>query len=179
MSERRIILENACAEFEADLVLYYYGEGQEAERRRVESHLETCQCCVRFMDDLNGLLPRMSKTTELPQNFWDNYYREVVHKLNQEREGISWWRSLIPSFGGWTIPAFGTAVVVVLAVALVFGKGDWSVRSNAIQQENIPQEILSDSGRLEFFDSLDMLESLPALENMDGSRRESVEVRSL
>ena len=177
MSERRSALENACAEFEADLVLYYYGE--DAERRRVASHLETCQRCVRFMDDLNGLLPQMSKTTELPQNFWDNYYREVVHKLNQEREGISWWRSLIPSFGGWTIPAFGTAVVVVLAVALVFGKGDWSVRSNAIQQENIPQEILSDSGRLEFFNSLDMLESLPALENMDGSKRESVEVRSL
>ena len=176
MSERRIILENACAEFEADLVLYYYGEGQEAERRRVESHLETCQGCVRFMDDLGGLLPRMSETTELPQKFWDNYHREVVHKLNQEREGISWWRSLIPSFGGWAIPAFGTAVVVVLAVALVFGKGDWSVRT---QQEYIPQEILSDSGRLEFFNSLDMLESLATLENMDGSRRESVEVRSL
>jgi len=82
---------------------------------------------------------------------------------------------------GISVPTFAiaTAVVVVLAVALVYDKGDWSVRSNATQQEYIPQEILSDSGRLEFFGSLDLLESLATLENMDGSRRESVEVRSL
>jgi hypothetical protein len=86
---------------------------------------------------------------------------------------------VIPSFGGWTIPAFGTAVVAVLAVALVFGKGDWSLRSSATSQQTIPQEILSDSGRLEFFNSLDLLESLAALENMDGSKLESVEARSL
>ena len=179
MSESRIVLEKACGEFEADLVLYYYGEGSAAERQRVESHLESCRCCLRFMDDLRGLLPRMSKTVDLPQTFWDNYYREVVHKLDQEREGKSWWRSLIPSFGGWAIPAFGTAVVAVLAVALVFGKGDWSLRSNATPQQTIPQEILSDSGRLEFFNSLDLLESLAALENMDGSKLESVDARSL
>ena len=179
MSERRIALENACGEFEADLVLYYYGEGSAAERGRIETHLDACARCARFMDDLRGFLPRMSKTTELPQTFWANYYREMVHKLDQERERKSWWRGLIPTFGGWAIPAFGTAVVAVLAVALVFGKGDWSLRSSSSPQESIPQEILSDSGRLEFFNSLDMLESLAALEKMDGSQRERVEFRNL
>jgi hypothetical protein len=179
MSENRLALEKACREFEADLVLYYYGEDSAAERQRVENHLESCGRCLSFMDDLRGLLPQMSKTIDLPQTFWDNYYREVIHKLDQEREGKSWWRSVIPSFGGWTIPAFGTAVVAVLAVALVFGKGDWSLRSSTTPQQTIPQEILSDSGRLEFFNSLDLLESLAALENMDGSKLESVEVRSL
>jgi hypothetical protein len=179
MSENRLALEKACREFEADLVLYYYGEDSAAERQRVENHLESCGRCLRFMDDLRGLLPQMSKTIDLPQTFWDNYYREVIYKLDQEREGKSWWRSVIPSFGGWTIPAFGTAVVAVLAVALVFGKGDWSLRSSTTPQQTIPQEILSDSGRLEFFNSLDLLESLAALENMDGSKLESVEVRSL
>lgn len=179
MKERRVALENACGEFEADLVLYYYGEGSQVERLRVESHLEACQRCNRFLDDLRGLLPRVSKETELPQTFWDNYYREVVDKLDRERERKSRWRNLIPTFGTWAVPAFGTAAVAVIAVALVFGKGDWSLRWTRAQQESIPQEILSDSRRLEFFESMDLLESLTALENMDGSRTEPAQVRSL
>lgn len=179
MSEGRIALENACEEFEADLVLYYYGEGSAAERRCIENHIDGCRQCARFMDDLRGLLPQISKTTELPQTFWDNYYREVVHKLEQARERRSWWRRLVPTFGGWAIPAFGTAVVAVFAVALVFGNGDWSLRSSSTPQESIPQEILSDSRDLEFFNSLDLLESLPTLEKMDGSGPETVEIHNL
>ena len=74
-----------------------------------------------------------------------------------------------PGFGGWLVPAFGTAMVLVLAVALLFGKGEWGSSQNQAQQEVIPQEILYDSSRLEFFKSLDMLESLSTLENMDGA----------
>ncbi|MGH7928952.1 MAG: zf-HC2 domain-containing protein, partial [Candidatus Binatia bacterium] len=48
MNETRVTLENACAEFEADLVLYYYGEASEAERLKVEGHLKGCQRCGRF-----------------------------------------------------------------------------------------------------------------------------------
>jgi hypothetical protein len=178
MEETRVTLENACGEFEADLVLYYYGDSSEAERRRVEGHLNGCQRCQRFLNDLRGLLPQMETKVELPANFWNDYYREMVQKLDQERERKSWWRSLIPNFGGWMVPAFGTAVVVVLAVALVFGKGDWNF-SNQAQPEMIPQEILSDTGRLEFFKSLDMLESLTVLEKMDGTRAEPGEFQSL
>jgi hypothetical protein len=179
MEETRVTLENACGEFEADLVLYYYGEGSEVERRRVEGHLNGCSRCGRFLADLRGLLPQMSTKVELPPNFWNDYYREMVQKLEQEREQKSWWRNLIPNFGGWLVPTFGTAMVVVLAVALIFGKGEWTLTSNQTQQEIIPQEILSDSSRLEFFKSLDLLESLPALENMDGVRLEPGQVRSL
>jgi hypothetical protein len=179
MSERRIALENACGEFEADLVLYYYGEGSAAERRRIEIHLDACRRCACFMDDLRGLLPQMSQTAQLSQTFWDDYYREMVHKLERERERTSWWRGLIPTLGGWAIPAFGTVVVAALAVTLIFGKGNWSLRSSTSPQEAIPQEILSDSGRLEFFNSLDMLESLRALEKMDGSGPDKAQVHNL
>jgi hypothetical protein len=178
MNETRVTLENACAEFEADLVLYYYGEGSEGERRRVEGHLNRCQRCGRFLNDLRGLLPQMSATAELPPSFWNDYYREMVQKLDRERERKSWWQNLLPNFGGWAVPAFGTAMVVVLAGALIFGKGDWSLRPDQASQEMIPQEILSDSSGLEFFKSLDMLESLSALENMDGVRAEPGEVLS-
>lgn len=178
MEETRVTLENACGEFEADLVLYYYGEGSETERRRVEGHLNGCPRCGHFLNDLRGLLPQMSTKVELPPNFWNDYYREMVQKLAQERERKSWWRNLIPSFGGWAVPAFGTAMMVLLAVGLMFGQADWNSRSNETQQEIVPQEILSDSTRLEFFKSLDMLESLPALEKMDGVRAQP-QVRSV
>jgi hypothetical protein len=175
MDENRITLENACADFEADLVLYYYGDGSEVERRRVEAHLMKCERCGRFLDDLRGLLPQMATKAELPPNFWNDYYREMIRKLDQARERKSWWRNLVPNFGTWAVPAFGTAMVVVLAVALIFGEGDWNPalnQANQAPQEMIPQEILSDSSRLEFFKSLDMLESLNALEKMDGARAE-------
>jgi hypothetical protein len=173
MSENRVTLENACAEFEADLVLYYYGDGSEVERRRVEAHLTGCERCSRFLDDLRGLLPQMAVKAEMPANFWNDYYREMVQKLDQARERKSWWRDLMPNFGGWAVPAFGTAMVLVLAVAMMFGEGDWNLRSNQqAQYEMIPQEILTDASRLEFFKSLDMLESLKALEKMDGARAE-------
>jgi Putative zinc-finger len=179
MNEHPAVLENACPAFEADLVLYYYGEAPETERLRIERHLDACRRCSQFMDDLRGLLPGMSKQTEMPQIFWDNYYREVVQKLDQQRERSTWWRNLIPSLRGWVVPAFATAVVAVLAVALVFGKGDWSLTSHSAKQDNIPQEVLSDSSRLEFFNSMDLLESLAQLEKMDGSRAKPAEVRSL
>jgi anti-sigma factor RsiW len=179
MGKRSMALQNACGEFEADLVLYYYGEGSATERDRVEKHLAACGRCSHFMDDLRTLLPQMSQTMELPQSFWDTYYRETVQKLEQSQERRSWWRSLLPNFGGWAIPAFGTAVIAVLAVTLVFGKGDWSLRSKSAPQVSIPEDILSDSSRLEFFNSLDLLESLPTLEKMDGNTPESVEVHKL
>ncbi|HEX2227312.1 MAG TPA: zf-HC2 domain-containing protein [Candidatus Binatia bacterium] len=176
MDQNRITLENACADFEADLVLYYYGDGSVVERRRVEAHLMTCERCGRFLDDLRGLLPQMATKAELPANFWNDYYREMVRKLEQARERKSWWRDLVPNFGGWAVPAFGTAMVVMLAVTLLFGDGEWNSafkQANQPPQEMIPQEILSDSSRLEFFKSLDMLESLNVLEKMDGVRAES------
>jgi hypothetical protein len=172
MEESRVTLENACAEFEPDLVLYYYGDGTEAERRRVEAHLQGCSRCDRFLADLRGLLPQMAVKAELPENFWNDYYREMVQKLDEARERKPWWRTLIPNFGGWAVPAFGTALVVVLATAMMFGRDDLTPRSNQAQYEMIPQEIMSDSSRLEFFKSLDMLESLSTLEKMDGAGAE-------
>jgi anti-sigma factor RsiW len=172
MNESRVALENACADYEADLVLYYYGDASDDDRRRVEQHLSACARCSRFLNDLRGLLPQMAAKTELPDNFWNDYYREMVQKLDVERQRKSWWRNLLPDFSGWAVPAFGTAMVLVLAVTMMFGEGDWSVgpAEQAEEELMIPQEILSDSSRLEFFKSLDMLESLCTFEKKVGAR---------
>jgi hypothetical protein len=165
-------LETACRDFEADLVLYYYGEGSEAERSRVENHAIRCSRCSRFLNDLGKLLPQMARPKELPQSFWDNYYREMVGKLAAQRERNAWWQGFFAPIHAWLLPAFGTAAVAVLAVALVVGKGGFSLHPNRAQQ-NLPQEILTDAKQLEFFNSMDMLESLHLLEALDSPKTEA------
>jgi predicted anti-sigma-YlaC factor YlaD len=173
MLESSAKLESACRDFEEDLVLYYYGEGSAAERNRVEDHIKSCLRCVRFLADLRKLLPQMARPKEMPPSFWDNYYREIIGKLALQQERSAWWRNLFAPMRVWIVPAFGTVAVTVLAFALVLGKGGWSFQSSHSQQK-IPQEILTDSKQLEFFSSMDMLESLHLLEALDGTKQESM-----
>jgi hypothetical protein len=165
-------LENACRDFEEDLVLYYYGEGAETERSRVEGHFKACSRCSRFLGDLRRLLPQMAQPSEMPESFWNNYYREMVDKLAVQRARSAWWKSLFAPVRVWMIPAFGTVAVAVLAIGLVIEKGDWTFHSSGTQQ-SIPKEVLTDDRQLEFFNSMDMLESLRVLEALDGSKPES------
>jgi predicted anti-sigma-YlaC factor YlaD len=172
-------LESACSAFEADLVLYYYGDVAEAERRRIESHCQNCFRCRRFLDDLNRLLPQMAKAKPLPADFWDSYYKETVQKLAAQEARGSWWRNLFAPMHVWLIPAFGTVAVAALAVTLVLGKSAWNFQWTPPQQVKIPQEVLADANKVEFFESMDLLESLGVLEKMDGLPQNSTEVRQL
>jgi len=174
MNEGQNTLENACKEFEADLVLYYYGDDSEADHLRVERHCRECARCRGFLDDLRNLLPRMAIPQELPATFWDRYYNEMVEKLALQRERNSWWKNLFKPVRTWALPAFGTAVVAALALFLVFGRAE----HKAVPPQ-IPQEILTDANSLEFFNSMDLLESLGTLEkkNDNGSRSDLGVVR--
>lgn len=169
MKAQKQNLEPACSAFEEDLVMYYYGDSSAEDRRRVEGHLGGCAKCQRFVQDLRGLLPQMAKPKEMPQTFWDNYYREMKQKLALERERKSWWRSWLAPMSGWMLPTFATVAMAVLAIGLVIGKGNWGSESTPIV-DAIPQEILTNAKELEFFNSLDMLESLPKLEKNDGAK---------
>lgn len=159
-------LKTACKQYEEDLVLHYYGDNSEDQRHKIDHHLAECGSCRHFLDDLRSLLPQISKTEEMPQSFWDNYYRETISKLAIQDERKNWWRSLFAPMQNWMIPAFGTAAVGVLVIGLMFGK------SNLIsvvepRPEKIPQEILADKNQLEFFESMDIIEALSKLEAQD------------
>jgi predicted anti-sigma-YlaC factor YlaD len=160
-------LDNACKNFEEDLVLHYYGENNSVERRRVEQHLSICHGCQSFVDDLYRVLPPMAEQQKLPQTFWDSYYRETVAKLAEQDERKHWWRAWLAPMKTWMVPAFGTAA---LAVTLLLGKVNISTDSNPV---NIPQDVLADSNQLEFFQSLDMLESLDKLDDQDSNKPEA------
>jgi hypothetical protein len=167
-NKRAHVLESACKELEEDLVLYYYQDLPEADRGRLEEHVHGCRRCDRFLEDLRKLLPQAA-VKELPPFFWPKYSAEVMEKIELSRRAR--WRNLIAPARLWILPAFGTAAVAVLALTLVFGKGGWNSRPEAPAM--IPQEILVDAANVEFFKSMDLLESLPALEKMEGSGKES------
>jgi hypothetical protein len=170
-------LSGACKKYEEDLVLYYYGESSAADRQRVERHLSECLACRRFVDDLRGLLPQLAKSQELPQTFWDDYYRETVAKLSERAERNDWWRHLLAPMKTWLVPAFGTAAVAVLALGLLFGRGSLPLFIDG-SSADLPEEIIADANQLEFFRSLDMLESLSQLEEHNGGRLEPNSDRS-
>ena len=159
-------LKTACKQYEEDLVLHYYGENSEGERRNVERHLADCDSCQRFLEDLRKLLPRITQTEELPQSFWDNYYRETVSKLTSYEEKKHWWRSLFAPMQTWMVPALGSVAAAVLVIGLMFGNDNLKLFVEP-QVEKIPQEILADKSQLEFFESMEILEALSKLEAQD------------
>jgi len=162
MKNHETRLGPACKDYEEDLVLYYYRDGSEAEDRRVESHLRDCVSCRRFLEDLRRFLPHVARPKEFPQTFWDSYYRELLGKLDAAEERRSWWKR--PLFS-WTLPALGTVGVIILALGLVLGQKNRG-------QEKIPGEILGDEAKVEFFENMDLLESLQLLEAMEASKTE-------
>jgi hypothetical protein len=161
-------LEGACKNYEEDLVLYYYGESGAAERAAMEQHMAQCGRCRNFVDDLGRVLPQMAPQPELPQPFWDSYFRETKAKLDAYEARQSWWRGWFAPLNGWLMPAFGTMAVAALAIALVLEKSD--LVSFIDTPAPIPAEVLVDSNQLEFFKSLEILESLSTLEELDRSK---------
>ncbi len=164
-------LAGACKQYEEDLVLYYYGETGASEGVATERHLAQCPPCAKFVADLGRLLPQMAPKPELSQQFWDNYFRETVAKLDAQAERQNWWRRGTAPLNGWLVPAFGTMAVALLAFVLVLEKGYLPSATDSTAT-NIPAEVLVDSNQLEFFKSLDILESLSKLEEQDGAKLE-------
>jgi hypothetical protein len=162
-------LSGACKNYEEDLVLDYYGECGAADHRRVEEHLAECAACRRFVDDLRALLPQLAKGQEMPESFWQNYYRETVAKLGALDARRDWWGNRFAPWKTWLVPAFGTAAVAGLALGLLFARGSLPLSSSA-SPGKLPEAIIADAEQLEFFSSLDMLESLRQMEPRNNGR---------
>jgi hypothetical protein len=169
MENHGVPLDGACKNYEEDLVLYYYGESCDAERAAMQQHMAECGPCRNFVDDLGRVLPQMAPQPELPQSFWDSYFLETKAKLDAHEARQSWWRGWFAPLNGWLVPAFGTMAVAALAIALVLEKSDL-VSFVYTPAPSIPVEVLVDSNQLEFFKSLEILESLGTLEELDAGK---------
>lgn len=158
----------ACKGHEKDLVLYYYGECSVEDRDRIQTHLEHCASCSRFVEELRTLLPLTIKADDPPQPFWDSYSKEVRDKLASAETKEPWWEGLFSILRPWRVPAFATGLVVILAVTLTLTREN---KSDFPSREETTLEALPMAENLEFYKSMEFLDSLDLLEDMGGSPR--------
>ena len=156
----------ACARLEQDLVLFHYGELSGAERRQVEAHLKDCAGCKQSLTELANLLPTTVLADEPPQEFWNDYSRELRHKLANLGEHGAWWRRLFPIFQPWAMPLLATSAVVALVLTFTLGKGFWQSRDMPPPFDDVFLEVLPVTENLDFFNNLEVLDALELLEQM-------------
>jgi hypothetical protein len=162
MAQEHTSLTTACEIYEENLVLLHYGDLAGIEYDRLSTHIADCAGCAGYLTELATLLPLTAKSDEPPQAFWMDYNRELRHKIDDAIEKKSWWRNVTAIFRPRYLPAFATAVVVVLALTFTFGKGIWTGK-NQIQDNEIA-EMLPVAENLEFFSAMDILDDLDLLE---------------
>jgi putative zinc finger protein len=105
---------SACEVYEEDLVLLHYGDLSGTERQKLESHLSICAGCAGYLKELATLLPLTLKSDEPPQEFWQNYSRELRGRLDDVATKKAWWRNLATTFQPGHLPKpFGTRKTIL------------------------------------------------------------------
>lgn len=164
MAQPKQSTASACKSFEEDLVLFHYGDLDDAARGALEKHIAGCTSCADYLEELATLLPLTVKADEPPQEFWSNYNRELRHKLDIALERKRGWRRFAALFQFPLLPTFATAAVIILALGLTLGRGIWTSRNNV--QDDELAEALPVAENLDFFRTMDVLDDLDLLEAM-------------
>jgi anti-sigma factor RsiW len=163
-------MATACNEFEQDLVLYHYGELTGDSRDQLASHLRACPACASYLKELAALLPLTVNTDEPGQEFWQNYSREMRHKLADVQEKKSWLQALQAVLRPWTLPALAGTAVIALAITLNISN---KTTTDVPSADPALMEVLPMAENLELFNNMDVLENIEVLEVMEGSANEA------
>ena len=163
MAIRSNSLSTPCGTFEQDLVLLHYGDLGGPERDALQSHLNGCNGCAGYLSELGKLLPLTVKADDPGQAFWDDYSRQLRHKIDATADRKSWWQSLAVMFQAPLLSAAAGAAVVVIALAFTLGRGLWPTTDIA-HDDAAMMEALPVAENLEFFRSMDVLDDLDLLE---------------
>ena len=161
----------ACADLEADLVLFHYGDLDAGARERLQSHIANCAGCSDYLKELTVLMPLTVKTDMPPQEFWMDYSRELRHKIDAVVDSKTWWQSIAAIFQPRYLSALAAAAVVVLALTFTLGGGLWNGKNDLPDDEL--SEALPVAENLEFFRAMDVLDNLDLLEAMDNSANDA------
>jgi len=159
-------MTEACKTYEQEIVLYYYGESSGTAKTQLEKHLEACGSCGAFLESLHATLPLTSETDSPPPEFWQDYSRELKVKLSNVSPRPVWREWLASLFRPLPVPAFAAALVVIIALGFAFPR--WM---NFIGFGGQEKEILPMAQNLDFYRSIDILDSLDVLEASDGGNR--------
>jgi len=110
-----------CNSFEEWIALYVEGDLDPSQARNVESHLESCASCQRFLKELEAsqaIVKELAAESVDPASF--NVVRKrVMQEVNRRQARPVWWRFLSPAFAQWRAAwAVSLAVLVALGFLL-------------------------------------------------------------
>ena len=163
-------MATACNEFEQHLVLYHYGDLSAEDHDQLTTHLRACPGCATYLRELAALLPLTVNTDEPDEEFWQNYSREMRHKLAELQEKKFWWQELQSALRHWTLPALAGTAVIALAVTLNIAN---KTTTDVPVADPALMEILPMAENLELFNNMDVLENIEVLQMMEGSGTEA------
>jgi anti-sigma factor RsiW len=138
------------------LVDYLRNELDEGERRRVATHLASCEACRTAVTDFQAILERLAATAPpVPEPHWGRYRAELRARL-AARHQAPWRRWLRP------LPvAVATAAMVVAVLTLTLGdRGATRGDIRSLDEAAV-------AGRLDLLDKRDIVERLDLLEDLD------------
>ena len=171
MAQPSEFAKTACADLEADLVLFHYGDLEGDERERLRSHIAGCAGCSDYLKELTVLMPLTVKNDTPPQEFWMDYSRELRHKIDAAVDRKRWWQNLTAIFQPRYLSALAAAAVVVLALTFTLSGGLWNGKNDLPDDEL--SEALPVAENLEFFRAMDVLDDLDLLEVMVNSANDA------
>lgn len=164
MAGKQLSNAHGCASREPDLVLYYYGELSDAERIAVETHTRDCAGCRRALDQMRSILPLTAQADDPAPSFWDNYSRELRHKLDDKAQR-AWWQLIKEWLQPWAIPAMAAAAIGALALTFTLGKGFFHSNDLPPEDQSL-MEALPVAENLDFFANMEILDALDLLESL-------------
>ena len=165
MAEKQDLSGQACARYEGDLVLYHYQELGNAERERMETHLEQCAACRLYLEKLRRLLSQTIVADDPPAAFWQSYSKDIHDRLSASENVTGWRETLLSLFRSWPVPVAATVALFTLAITLTLTRGRWWPGETPPPELG---EMLSVTDNLEFFKSMDFFDSIDLLEAMEG-----------
>ncbi len=165
--QKKSSVKAACKDLEQDLVLYYYAESTGKDHKRIEAHLMDCVSCREFLQELRTVLSSTSKPDDPPQSFWDSYSKEMSRKLAGAGERASWRDLLSSFFHPWPVRALAAALVIVFVVALTLRERIWHPQQPTVSKQEAWMRIQPVADNLEFFKTMDLLDSIDLLQAID------------
>lgn len=161
-----------CADLEADLVLLHFGDLEDGDRERLQSHAANCAGCSGYLKELAVLMPLTVRTDTPPHEFWMDYSRELRRKIDAVVDRKPWWQTITAIFQPRYLPTLATAAGLLLALTLTLSGGFWRTKPDMPDDELT--EALPVAENLEFFRAMDVLDELDLLEVMDNPANDSV-----
>jgi len=145
------------------------GELSSKDKKRVETHLETCPECqkeIATLQSLNSLFREM-KEIEPSHNFARGFWK----KMEDERAGKIRWDIINPFTWGWPPSVVATTAMILLVGGIVFLQKTPHSLFNPISDSALDKSsntsVMLIAEDLDFYQDMELISQLDLLENWD------------